>query len=308
MRQIGIALLLCMACVASAAQVGELRSRYIEGVGGVPINVVEAGDPDRPALVFIHGLGQSHLSWAPQLHSSLAARFHLVAYDLRGHGNSGKPWRAEDYAAPTVWAQDLARVIRATTTRPPVVIAWSYGTWVAVDYIATHDPASLSGLMLIGGLGGLGAMTPTTDPSLALRGKRIREGLGSGYLDDGFAAGEEMGAFFMRRPVDATWMQRTGAANTLLPPYARVLVTQRSFDHSSQRSRLRMPTLLVVGSEDPQIKEADARALAVQISSASVSVFDGSGHLPFAEDADRFNQQLAEFASRCLSSESLDAK
>lgn len=307
-QRFGISVLLGVICAAAAASAAEVRSRYIDGAGGVPLNVIEAGDPDQPTLVFIHGMGQSHLSWMFQLQSSLAERFHLVAFDLRGHGNSGKPWRAEDYAAPTVWAEDLARVIRATTTKPPVVIAWSYGTWVAVDYLATHDPESLSGLMLVGGLGGLGPMTPTTDPGLAQRGKRISEGVRSGYLENGFAAGEEIGAFFMRRPVDETWMRRTGAANALLPPYVRAVVTQRSFDHSTQRSRVRMPTMLVVGSEDPQIEEADARALAAQIPSASVSVFEGSGHLPFAEDADRFNQQLADFATDCFSSKSADAK
>lgn len=296
------ALLSCLVVLSCFAGSSDLRTRYIEGVGGVPLNVVEAGDPSKPTLIFIHGLGQSHLSWKMQLKSSLAEDFHLVAYDLRGHGNSGKPWRVEDYAAPTTWAGDLERVVRATTENgEPLLVAWSYGTWVAIDYLSTSAPESVSGLVLIGALGGLAPTTMTGRPGDAETGKRIRAGTSSGLLSDNFAAGDDIVTFFLRKPVlDETWAHNNGAANALLPPYARPLILQRSFDHAAQVSTVRMPTLLLLGSEDPQVTEADARALRALLPDASVSVFEGSGHLPFAEDAERFNNELKTFAARAF--------
>jgi alpha/beta hydrolase fold len=44
-----------------------------------------------PAIVFIHGFMQSHLSWMRQTASPLADGFRLVTYDVRGHGGSDKP-------------------------------------------------------------------------------------------------------------------------------------------------------------------------------------------------------------------------
>ena len=295
-----VALIIALPCLAES---NNLRTRLIEGVGGVPINVVEAGDPALPAIILIHGLGQSHLSWKMQLRSSLVDDFHLIAYDLRGHGNSGKPWRAEDYAAPTSWAGDLERVREATGANKPVLVAWSYGTWVAVDYLATRDPGAASGLVLIGALGGLGPTTVTSRPGDSEMGQRIRAGTTSGLLSNNFAAGADIMKFFLRGEVDdSIWLRDTGAANALLPPYARPLITQRSFDHSGALQRIDMPTLIAVGSEDPQVTPEDARSLAEHLPSAEVSVYAGSGHLLFAEDYQRFNAELRAFAKRTISS------
>jgi pimeloyl-ACP methyl ester carboxylesterase len=280
-----------------------LRTRYVEGLGGVPLNVVEAGDPRHRTLIFIHGLGQSHLSWAPQLQSALATEFHLVAYDLRGHGNSGKPWRSEDYAAPATWAGDLERVIRATGARRPLLVSWSYGTWVAIDYLEVHPATGIAGLVMIGALGGLAPMIPPAGPAQTARGKGISERTRSGWLDDNFEAGDEIARFFMRREADATWTRRTAAANALLSPYVRPLISQRSFDHTREIPRVTVPTWLVLGSEDPQAGPASATPLVGRLPDVSLSVFDGSGHLPFAEDPVRFNRELAAFARRAFDKE-----
>lgn len=279
-----------------AVSAPELRSRYIAGFDDVPLNVVEAGDPTRPALVFIHGLGQSHLSWEYQLRSELAKNYHLVAYDLRGHGNSGKPSLVKDYAGPDVWAGDLERVLSATGARDPILVSWSYGTWVAVDYLSSHNPDVIAGLVLVGGSGGLVQSTSTATEKQASEGARLARLNDSGWLGDSFARGEGINAFFIRREVDPIWSQRTAAANVLLPPYARRHILQRSFDNSDAFDRVTMPTLIVVGSEDVTISVEDAARLKRRLNKASLEVFEGSGHLPFAEEPVRFNRLLARFA------------
>ena len=138
-----------------AADTNALRFRSVEGVDGVPLNVVEAGDPSKPGILFVHGIGQSYLSFERQLHSPLAAEFHLVAYDLRGHGNSGKPWNREAYVDSAKWAGDLERVRIATGLEHPVLLGWSYGTLVTADYLRHFGSNGLAGIVLIGAYGGL---------------------------------------------------------------------------------------------------------------------------------------------------------
>ena len=53
--------------------------------------IQESGDPAGPAVVFVHGLLGSRLSWEAQLSSPLLQRYRLITYDLRGHGQSGQP-------------------------------------------------------------------------------------------------------------------------------------------------------------------------------------------------------------------------
>ncbi len=58
--------------------------------GGVELAVVEYGDPDRPTLVLLHGYPDSKEVWS-RLVPRLAGRFHVVVYDVRGHGDSTAP-------------------------------------------------------------------------------------------------------------------------------------------------------------------------------------------------------------------------
>lgn len=277
-----------------------LRSRYVEGAGGVPLNVVEAGQPGKPTLVFIHGLGQSHLSWKFQLRSALADDYHLVAYDLRGHGNSGKPWLASDYAAPDVWAEDLERVLEATDAQQPVLVTWSYGTWVAVDFLKIHRPEAISGLVMIGGLGGLIAPYPPSSQERSEEGERLSSLSESGWLQDSFDRGEGINRFFVRKPVDPDWFSRTAAVNAMLPPYARPLILARSFDNSGSVERISMPTWFVVGDQDVTLSVEDATSVARRLPDAQLTVFEGSGHLPFAEDPAKFNEALSQFARQAF--------
>jgi pimeloyl-ACP methyl ester carboxylesterase len=50
--------------------------------------VVESGDPGSPAILFIHGAGQSGREWAG--HMARLQGFHCLAPDLPGHGRSGR--------------------------------------------------------------------------------------------------------------------------------------------------------------------------------------------------------------------------
>nr|WP_329610251.1 alpha/beta fold hydrolase [Achromobacter xylosoxidans] len=82
--------------------------------------IQESGDPAGPAIVFVHGLLGSRLSWEAQLSSPLLQRYRLIAYDLRGHGQSGKPTAPQAYTDGRRWADDLAAVIAASGARQAV--------------------------------------------------------------------------------------------------------------------------------------------------------------------------------------------
>lgn len=65
-------------------------------VGGVRIHAVAGPERDAPAILLLHGYPQTHAIWhrvAPRL----AERFNVVASDLRGYGDSGKPATGPDH-------------------------------------------------------------------------------------------------------------------------------------------------------------------------------------------------------------------
>jgi len=75
----------------NAPVIPELEHHIVTGGGGARLHVVETGNADGRALIFLHGFSQSWLAWQPQMCSDLAQDYRLVAVDLRGHGSSDKP-------------------------------------------------------------------------------------------------------------------------------------------------------------------------------------------------------------------------
>ncbi|MFF9751913.1 SDR family oxidoreductase [Streptomyces sp. NPDC014344] len=65
------------------------RERRVRA-GGVELCVAELGDPERPTVVLVHGYPDSKEVWS-RVAPRLAGRFHVVAYDVRGHGRSTAP-------------------------------------------------------------------------------------------------------------------------------------------------------------------------------------------------------------------------
>lgn len=96
--------------------------------------VEASGDPQRPAIVFLHGLGVSRWMWAEQL-ASLASDYYCLAVDLPGSGDShGSPWVSFDDSAARV-AELIAA--RAEGGRAHVV-GLSLGAHVALSVLARH--------------------------------------------------------------------------------------------------------------------------------------------------------------------------
>jgi non-heme chloroperoxidase len=62
--------------------------------------------------------------------------------------------------------------------------------------------------------------------------------------------------------------------------------------------RLRLPVLLIMGDQDRTATPDQMRALAAQLPDATLSLYTGTGHSTFAEQPERFNREIAEFAAR----------
>ncbi|MEV2228346.1 SDR family oxidoreductase [Streptomyces phaeochromogenes] len=65
------------------------RERWVR-TGGVELCVAELGDPAQPTVVLVHGYPDSKEVWS-EVAARLAGHFHVVLYDVRGHGRSSAP-------------------------------------------------------------------------------------------------------------------------------------------------------------------------------------------------------------------------
>ena len=274
----------------------------VKGAGGVPLNVVTAGDPASPAILLIHGFGQSHYSFVHQLNSDLAEDNFLVTFDLRGHGASGKPWATEDYSEHTVWAEDVAAVVSATGIQRPVVVAWSYGTMIAMDYIREFGDDGLTGLILTGGQGALKPFRmPAADDPGAEEFARIRELQQSPALIDYIRAGERVIPLLTASPLPESETRLFQAISMMLPAYVRRVMAHRRLDNQDMVGQLSLPVLFCLGQQDNPHQLDDAAELAASYENMSLSVYEGAGHSVFIEQPERFNAELRRFAEQTRS-------
>jgi len=292
--------LLCAALFAAAPALADWTYSTVAGEGGVPLNVATAGDPSKPGILFVHGIGQSHYSFKRQLDSALASDFYLVAYDLRGHGGSGKPWTEADYAAKA-WAGDLRAVMAATGLDKPLLVAWSYGTSIALDYLRLEGEGGVSGLLLTGAHGGVlpFRMPPADDPK-SIEFAQLRVLQMSSSPADNVHVADRMVDWLTATPLDADDREVFRGVSLMLPVYARRAMLSRRLDNQDMADRLALPLLFSLGSADAAPYLDEVAAYAERRDNVELSVYEGGGHTVFYEQPERFNRELREFAQRVL--------
>lgn len=100
----------------------------VSEVQGCAIHRMAWGDPKLPGVVLVHG-GAAHAHWWSFLAPLLSQRYHVVALDLSGHGDSG---RRPNYTR-RIWADEVLGVIEAANfIGPPIVVGHSMGGIVSI--------------------------------------------------------------------------------------------------------------------------------------------------------------------------------
>jgi len=65
-----------------------VRARFVEGVSGLTMHILEAGAPDRPLVLLLHGFPELAWSWRKVIGPLAEAGYHVVAPDQRGYGRT----------------------------------------------------------------------------------------------------------------------------------------------------------------------------------------------------------------------------
>ncbi|MGY0025287.1 SDR family oxidoreductase [Streptomyces sp. cg35] len=111
------------------------RERWVH-TGGIELCVVELGDAARPTVVLVHGYPDSKEVWS-EVATRLADRFHVVLYDVRGHGRSTAPAPLRGGFTLEKLTDDFVAVIDAVSPDRPVhlvghdwgsVQSWEFAT------------------------------------------------------------------------------------------------------------------------------------------------------------------------------------
>ncbi len=147
------------------------------GSGGIVLRGDRRGQPDAPAVVFLHGGGQTRFSWGATASAVAERGWQAITLDARGHGESD--WAPDGDYRLSAFARDLDAALAAMSGLPgkPVVVGASLGGLTSILLAGEVHPGVLGGLILVD-------IVPDMEPGGADRiqafmAEKVSDGFGS---------------------------------------------------------------------------------------------------------------------------------
>lgn len=275
-------------------------------IGGLSVAVTDVGSG--PPVVLLHGLGCGRRMWFHQIRA-LRRRFRVIAYDLRGHGQSDAPAEATDYSAAHL-TRDFIGVLDALKIERTAVVGFSLGGGPALG-LAAGKPERVSRLVLADV--GAGADDPVKVEGLARRWVTLirqasvdQVSVDQVSVDQG--AADELVCEMLRSELFKHYARRSARRRDHMAALIRatpldglrfslseIVVKRKSlFRVGSVLQSIRAPTLVLFGEQDYMCSKS-SRLLAQTIPSATLKVIKNSGHMTPLEQPAAFTTALVEF-------------
>ncbi|HIF95612.1 MAG TPA: alpha/beta hydrolase [Myxococcales bacterium] len=288
--------------------IGPASSYYVSQ--RLRLHYVDWGNEDAPPLLLIHGNKDHARSW-DWVARELRDEYHVIAPDLRGHGDSA--WAIGGHYMLNEFVLDMAQLIETLKLHPLTIVAHSLGGAVALQYAAVY-PERVQKLVAVEGLGpppkmleehanlppwklienwigqvrGLSARQPRRYPNIDAAAQRMQE-------ENSFLSPDQA----HHLTVHGVARNEDGTFSWKFDNYTRAFFPQ-SFQFEQRLGmweRIDCPTLLMRGSEswatDPG---TDGRADAFK--NATLVKIEGAGHWVhhdrLAEFLDAVRKFLAE--------------
>lgn len=270
------------------------------GADGLRLTADVGGDARAPAVILLHGGGQTRHSWGTAMQVLVERGFHVINLDARGHGDSD--WSPQgDYQLPAL-AADLRAVI-ATLPSPPALVGASMGGATSLYAVGTSAEKIARALVLVD-------VVPRIETEGARKIANFMRASPGGFanLEEAAAA---VAAYNPHRPRpkdpaglmknlrwredgrlhwhwDAKFVERPISAEP--PQFADKLV--------AASAGVKIPAMLVRGLKSDLVGEsgvADLRRLIPQI---EVFEVPGAGHMVAGDRNDAFNAAVIDFLQR----------
>ncbi len=252
---------------------------------GVRINVALSGNTSGPVVLMSHSLATSLDLWSPQL-AVLEPRFRVLRYDTRGHGASDAPQGAYTLAQ---LADDAVAVMDAFDIETVHWVGISMGGMIG-QAVALNHAERLRSLVLCDTAA---AVPPEAQ---ALWQQRIDKARGEGMTA---LADETLQRWFtppyLAKDPRGVRSIRGMILSTPVSGFIGCSEAIRQLDFMERLGDIRLPTLIIVGEQDPGTPVANSEAIHNRIKDSRLEIIPSAAHLCNVEQAEVFNQILLGF-------------
>ena len=259
-----------------------VRFDHVRLATGPRLHYAEQGPRDGEAIVLLHGWPDSWFTFSLVM-PLLPADLLVLAVDQRGYGESDKPaagYGIPDLAADVIAFLDVLEIDRAT------LVGHSFGSVVARQVAISASPR-IDRLALIG-TGFANASPVVRDLPAAVRDL-------SDPIPEAFA--REFQASTAHRPVPAAFFDRIVSESLKLPARLWKLLIEGlvAHDDGAMLHKITAPTLLIWGDHDALFSRADQDRFLTECPSATLTVYQDTGHCPNWEAPKRVAADITAF-------------
>jgi len=252
--------------------------------GGLSIFYNDEGQGE--PMILIHGFPLSSEMWQPQ-RAALQHRFRVITPDLRGMGRSDVP--TGGYSMIT-YADDILALMDELGIAQAIVGGMSMGGYITFALLR-RAPDRIKGVMLIDT-----KATADDDTTKAKRRSLIEQ-----VRSEGPAAAAETENMLTPRtheeqPELVVYVKRIMASTPADGIVGALHAMIERPDSSAMLPEIAVPTLVVVGSDDPLTPPDAARAMAEAIPNTQLVIIEGAAHASNLERPDQVNKALLDWA------------
>ncbi len=242
-------------------------------------------------VILIHGHPFDRTMWQPQVEYLSAAGYRVVALDLRGYGGSSV---VPGKTTLDVFARDIVQLLGHLSLDRVILAGLSMGGQIAMEFVRLFEDR-VRGLVL----------ADTSPGAETEDGKRSRNEMADRLLREGMGPYAEEALSQMIAPRNVESLPDVARhvfrmMNGTPPEGAAAALRGRAerLDYLDLITTMKVPTLVVVGSEDAFTPVEEAELMHERIPDWTLVVIDGAGHMPNLERPTEFNSAFEDFLSR----------
>ena len=258
-------------------------SHWVRLQDGTRLHYVESGPQGAASLVLIHGYSDSWYSFSRVI-PKLSERYHVVAIDLRGHGESDRP--AGGYS-PVELATDVSEAMQRIGITKATVVGHSLGSLVA-QQLAASSPEQVERLVLVGAGRSIAAFPGLTEFSREVMAL-------SDPVSDEFIRAFQSSTIHAKVP--SSFYERVVRESHKLPVHVwhAVLEGMQNTGAAERLPSRGIPTLVIWGEHDQVFPRAEQDSLVRWIGTALLVTHTDVGHAPHWERPKDFVRDLVSF-------------